>query len=249
MNKRTKNLISYLLVFCMMVTVFSGCDKKKKDKDDKPSTSEETITEETSESSDETEATTVVTPTPTVEATPTPEPEPEDTPTPTPEPENTPTPSPEPENTPTPDPEPEDTPTPEPEPDPEDTPTPEPEPDPEPETQEHYAMVEYTVDVNVIVYELLNEDQKKTWPHGYEHFGLETYVEQYKVQLKDGAEYHSTNPDDYMLEGVLESHKQELQDRAIKSAGEFYKVYDHIELMENYDFVVTAGPTIVEFCD
>ena len=31
--------------------------------------------------------------------------------------------------------------------------------------------------------------------------------------------------------------------------GEFYKVYDHIELMENYDFVVTAGPTIVEFCD
>ena len=237
MNKRTKNLISYLLVFCMMVTVFSACDKKKKDKDDKPSTSEETITEETSESSDETEATTVVTPTPTVEATPTPEPEPEDTPTPTPEPENTPTPSPEPEDTPSPDPE------------PEDTPTPEPEPDPEPETQEHYAMVEYTVDVNVIVYELLNEDQKKTWPHGYEHFGLETYVEQYKVQLKDGAEYHSTNPDDYMLEGVLESHKQELQDRAIKSAGEFYKVYDHIELMENYDFVVTAGPTIVEFCD
>ena len=28
MNKRTKNLISYLLVFCMMVTVFSACDKK-----------------------------------------------------------------------------------------------------------------------------------------------------------------------------------------------------------------------------
>ena len=237
MNKRTKNLISYLLVFCLMVTVFSACDKKKKDKDDKPSTSKETITEETSESSDETEATTVVTPTPTVEATPTPEPEPEDTPTPTPEPENTPTPSPEPEDTPSPDPE------------PEDTPTPEPEPEPEPETQEHYAMVEYTVDVNVIVCELLNEDQKKTWPHGYEHFFLETYVEQYKVQLKDGAEYHSTNPDDYMLEGVLESHKQELQDRTIESAGEVYKVYDHIERMENYDFVVTAGPTIVEFCD
>ena len=247
MNKRTKNLISYLLAFCMMVTVFSACDKKKKDKDDKPSTSEETITEETSESSDETEATTVVTPTPTVEATPTPEPEPEDTPTPTPEPENTPTPSPEPEDTPSPDPEPEDTPTPEPE--PEDTPTPEPEPDPEPETQEHYAMVEYTVDVNAIVYELLTEDQKKTWPHGYEHFYLKTYVEQYKVQLKDGAEYHSTNPDDYMLEGVLESHKQELQDRTIESAGELYKVYDYIKLMENYDFVVTAGPTIVEFCD
>ena len=247
MNKRTKNLISYLLVLCLMVTVFSACGKKKKDKDDKPSTSKETITEETSESSDETEATTVVTPTPTVEATPTPEPEPEDTPTPTPEPENTPTPSPEPEDTPAPDPEPEDTPTPDPE--PEDTPTPEPEPDPEPETQEHYAMVEYTVDVNVIVCELLNEDQKKTWPHGYEHFFLETYVEQYKVQLKDGAEYHSTNPDDYMLEGVLESHKQELQDRAIKSAGEFYKVYDHIELSGNYGFVVTAGPTIVEFCD
>ncbi|MBO4473543.1 MAG: hypothetical protein J5750_01380 [Clostridiales bacterium] len=258
MNSRAKNLFTCILAICMMASMFTACNKKAKKKDQvsKTQASTEVATTESSDPSDDADKPkasalilpTDATPTPEETATPTPEPtatpEPTSTPTPeptaTPEPTSTPTPEPQPEDTPTP--EPEDTPTPE----PEDTPTPEPEPE-TPENTVHYAIIEYDVDITAAWFEVLTEDQKETWPHGKAHLYYQNYIVHYEVQLKDGAEYHSTNVDDYITDGVLESHLDELNEKTIAWA--FEQHGDKVERAEIDTYHIMSDPKIVEFCD